>query len=186
MKDRLHLKSIFLKSTLVLMSGTVLSQVLSLAFAPIITRLYTPDEAAPLGLFIRLISIGAAIASARFELALPIIKNNAHSFRLYHVALRTAIIVSVLSLVIVLYPLFVKKDNQDFVFYLLIPFSIFLLAYFNIGTNWAIRMKYFRTISLAKITNSAFSNFLLLINNSLENFFSVSVYTRGLPKYIAK
>src|SRR5690606_39670666 len=70
-----------LKYIMVLMSGTLIAQLLGFIFAPIITRLYTPAEAGELGLFIRVISFGAAIGTLRYEQALPILKADTHSFR---------------------------------------------------------------------------------------------------------
>jgi lipopolysaccharide exporter len=156
--DKFKFKSDFLKYTVVLMSGTVMAQVLAYFFAPVITRLYTPEQSAELGLFIRIISVGAALATARYEFALPIPKSDSHSFRLYHFALRSTVVVTLISIVILIVPLNLSNDNYAFVFYGLIPVGIFFMAIYNIGTNWAVRLKEFKSISYSKISNALFGN----------------------------
>lgn len=154
MGNWVNLKSEFVKYAIVLMSGTFIAQLLSYLFSPIITRLYTPEEAAELGLFILIVSIGAAISTLRYELAIPITKNDTHAFRLYSFALRIVLTVTLAAGVFVLLPMYLSEDFNDKLFYALIPLSILFLSIFNIGTNWSIRLKLFRIISYARITNS--------------------------------
>ena len=61
-----NLKSEVLKNIIVLTSGTFFAQLVAYVLMPVITRLYTPDESAELGLFLRIIGVGAAIATARY------------------------------------------------------------------------------------------------------------------------
>ena len=140
------------------MSGTVMAQMLGYFFSPIVTRLYTPEEAGELGLFIRIVAIIGAFATLRYELALPITKNDSHSFRLYRIALKSAIIVSLISLVILFIPIGFSLEIDNSIFYLLMPIAILFVAINNIGTNWAIRHKFFKSISYARISNSLGSN----------------------------
>lgn len=154
MLSRLNLKSDFVKYLMILLSGTVIAQLFSYVLAPIITRLYTPEETGELGLFIRIIAVGAAIATARYELALPIAKTHAHSFRLYLIAIRIAVFVTIASFIILLVPIIQGSDSISFLFYLLVPVGIFFTVIYNVGTNWAIRRKFFTSISYTKVSNS--------------------------------
>lgn len=158
MFKKLNLNSEFIKHIAVLMSGTVMAQMLGYFFSPIVTRLYTPEEAGELGLFIRIVAIIGAFATLRYELALPITKNDSHSFRLYRIALKSAIIVSLISLVILFIPIGFSLEIDNSIFYLLMPIAILFVAINNIGTNWAIRHKFFKSISYARISNSLGSN----------------------------
>lgn len=154
MQRWVNLKSDFVKYVFVLMSGTFLSQVLAYLFSPVITRLYTPEEAAELGLFIRIVSIGAALATLRYEYAIPITKTHSHAFRLYNFALRIVLTVTAVAGIGVIAPIYLSEDISRMLFYALIPLSILFLASYNIGTNWSIRLKFYRLISYAKVTNS--------------------------------
>ncbi len=122
--------------------------------------MYSPSEAAELGLYMRIVSAGAAIATARYELALPLVKLDQHSFRIYHFALRITLITSIVALLIMVVPIILAKDFSVMIFYLSIPFGIALLAFQNLGTNWFVRMKQFRLISYSKVLSSATGNVL--------------------------
>ena len=157
MLKKVNLKSDLLKYVVVLMSGTVIAQIIAYSLAPVISRCYTPEESAELGLFIRIVSVGAAIATLRYELALPIPKVDAHSFRLYRIALKSTLIISALAIVILIVPMSLTLNFNSLMFYVLLPISIFFIAMNNLGTNWAIRFKLFHSISYSKITNAIFS-----------------------------
>ncbi len=140
-----------------------MAQVMGYLFAPIITRIYTPDEAGELGLFMRVVSIGAALATLRYELALPIIKTNSHSYRIYLFAIKSTFLISVLSIIILVIPIGISSFDSSIVFYVLIPFTIFLLAFNNVGTHWAIRNKLYASISYARIANSLVSSVVKIL-----------------------
>jgi teichuronic acid exporter len=166
MLKRLNLKSEFLKYIMVLMSGTVAAQLLGYLFAPVITRLYTPEEGAELGLFLRIIGVGAALATVRYEHALPILKHDAHSYRLYRFSFFATILVTFVSILILIVPAVLNPTSSNTLFYGLVPVGLFFTAMYNLGTNWSIRMKKFRYITFARVTNS-------LIGNSAKVLFGV-------------
>ncbi|MES2798911.1 MAG: oligosaccharide flippase family protein [Bacteroidota bacterium] len=153
-----NFKSDFFKNVLVLTSGTVLAQMVAYLLIPIITRLYTPDDMAEMALFIRIIGVGSALATFRYELALPIITANNHSFHLYKFAVRVTIITSVLSALGIIIPFLFFKDLSQFLFYALIPAGIAFSAFMYLGTNWALRFKQFRLITITKMVNSVGAN----------------------------
>lgn len=158
MIKKLLFKSDFTKSVAVLMTGTMAATILGYVFAPIITRLYLPEETGELGIFALLVSTGAAFATARYELTLPVVKSKVHSFRLYHLAFRITIFTTVLSLLVLVYPLFTNGTVIDYGFYGMIPLALFLTAWYNLGTYWAIRLKFFKHLSYSKIATSVSSS----------------------------
>ncbi len=156
MIKKLNLKSEFLKYVIVLMSGTLAAQVINLGLSiPLFRYFYTPEQAAEWGLFLRIVGVGGAIATARYEFAMPIAKIDVHSFRLYRLAIRIALNVLLFTSVLTLIPIALVNDLSDIIYYALIPIGLFLTAYYSIGTNWAIRKKTFRSISLAKVVNTS-------------------------------
>lgn len=163
MVKSLNLRSEVIRNIVVLTSGTVLAQLVAYVLMPIVTRLYSPDESAEFGLFIRIVGVGAAIATARYELALPLTQLDQHSFRIYRFALRTTLLVSLISLVVLIIPILFSKNLSEAIFYFSIPLSIALTAFMNLGTNWAVRMKHFRIISYSKLSNSIIGNVFKVI-----------------------
>lgn len=70
MIDRLKPKSEFSRNVLTLMTGTAIAQAIPIAIAPVLTRLYTPEDFGMLALYLALFSILATIATGRYELAI--------------------------------------------------------------------------------------------------------------------
>ena len=89
----------FLKSLAVLMTGTLIAQIIGYLLAPIITRLYTPGEMGEFGIFQRVTVLLATIATVRYEYALPLPKKDNHAFLLFGFALKISLITISLCLV---------------------------------------------------------------------------------------
>ena len=91
------LKGDFVKSVAVLMTGTVLAQVISYALWPIIADYYNQSQMADFNLYMRVISFIGALATARFEMSLPLPKSDSHSFLLFRLSLKIAMITLLIS-----------------------------------------------------------------------------------------
>lgn len=62
--------SSFIRGIAVLASGTVLAQAIPIAFTPVISRLFTPDDFGILGLFTSFIAMAVAVVALSFPLAI--------------------------------------------------------------------------------------------------------------------
>ena len=67
-------ESDFLKSLAILMTGTLIAQIIGYLLAPIITRIYTPAEMGEFGIFYRITLLITTIGTLRYELAIPLPK----------------------------------------------------------------------------------------------------------------
>jgi O-antigen/teichoic acid export membrane protein len=145
----------------VLLSGTVIAQIIGYALAPFLTRLYSTAEMGELALYMRLTGFIAAIATLRYESALPIPKYDGHSYLLYRISLLISFIVLIISSVILI-SLVVSgvMPGFDWWYVLFIILGSAAIVVINIGTNWSVRTGTFSLISRQKISNSLFSNFL--------------------------
>ena len=142
------------------MTGTLIAQIISYLLSPIISRLYTSNDMADLGFYSRIVALIAAIATARFELAISLPKRDEHAFLLFKLTLKIIIYSSVLSFLILI--IFSYFDNQfeNVWIYIFSTVSSFFVAYISLGSNWALRNEKFKSISFQRITNSLSSNFL--------------------------
>ena len=169
MLKRLNIKSDFLKSIVVLTSGTVLAQMVSYLATPFITRLFTPDEIGELGVFLRITAFITAIATARYELTLPLPKNHHHAFQLFRLSLRIALISIGVSLFVGLgYWVWSDFELTILWYILFIVSTSFFMIFRNIGTNWAIRNKSFNHISISGVVGSTFTNSIKIIAGLLH------------------
>ena len=145
----------FLKSLAVLMTGTLIAQIIGYMLAPIITRLYTPAEMGEFGMFQRITVLLATIATARYEYALPLPKKDKHAFILFRFGLKITVITILICLLSgITYGIINGKGFDFYQLLLLLLITVICLSFFNLGTNWSIRKKYFKNISMAKMTQS--------------------------------
>jgi O-antigen/teichoic acid export membrane protein len=151
----------YFTSLSILLSGTVIAQIIGYALAPLLTRLYSTAEMGELALYMRITGFIAAIATLRYEAALPIPKYDGHSFLLYRISLLLSFVVLGISSLILI-SLIVTDITPGFSWYylVLIILGSAAIVVINIGTNWSIRTGSFSLISRQKISNSLFSNFL--------------------------
>jgi teichuronic acid exporter len=154
-------QSEFLKSVMVLTSGTVIAQLVGYLFTPILTRIYTTEEMGDMGVYMRAIGFISVLATARYELSLPLPKRDEHAYVLYRISLRIATYMLLATALIGGIYLLVRPFSWFecwFVLFTLLG-SLFMLL-INLGTNWAIRTKQFNKISFSKVSNTLSSNVL--------------------------
>jgi len=158
----------FIKSLTVLMTGTLIAQFVGYALAPVISRQFSPAEMGEFGMFQRWVVLVATIATARYEFSLPLPKRDEHSFQLYRLALySTGVTLLITFIGFLVYGLYIQKVIDFVPWALLLVSSIAALVFFNLGTNWAIRHKQFKQISISKMTNSLGLN----VSRVLAGFF---------------
>ena len=58
------------KNVLTLLSGTVIAQALPILFAPVLTRIFSPEEFAVYGVYIAVVMFCTVLSSGRYELAI--------------------------------------------------------------------------------------------------------------------
>jgi O-antigen/teichoic acid export membrane protein len=155
------LGSDFSKSLSVLLSGTIIAQAVGYLIAPILTRLYSTAEMGELGLYMRLTGFIAAIATLRYEAALPLPKLDGHSYLLYRLSYRISFVVLMITSIVFMF-MFVTNFGASFDgwFYVLTIFGAAGIIIVNIGTNWSVRMGQYGIISRQKIANSSIANIL--------------------------
>ncbi|MBP6090180.1 MAG: lipopolysaccharide biosynthesis protein [Crocinitomicaceae bacterium] len=177
-------ESDFFRNALKLISGTMIAQIISYAISPVISRIYSTEEMGDFGLYSRIIAFISAVAMARFELSLPLPKNDSHSYLLFRLALKIALYTFGISSIIGGVYLLLNPFSYALFFFVLITLvsSIFIII-ISLGTNWAIRKKNFSVISRSRISNSLFSNGFRLIFGLL-GFGSIGLLLSSLGGYI--
>ncbi|MGF1564646.1 MAG: lipopolysaccharide biosynthesis protein [Flavobacteriales bacterium] len=149
----------FVKSVAVLVSGTAMAQAIGYLVAPVLTRLYSPEEMGELGIYMRAVGFIAAVATLRFELALPLPKRDDHSFVIYRMTLRIALaMLLVLGIAGAAGLLWVPEQRVKGFFLAITLVSAFFLVFTNLGINWAIRTGAYRKISTSKVVNALGAN----------------------------
>ena len=77
LSERLRSKSDFTKQVLTLATGTAAAQALTILAAPLLTRLYRPEDYGVFALFGAVVGLSALLASGKYDLAIVIPKEDA-------------------------------------------------------------------------------------------------------------
>lgn len=186
------LKSDFVKSVLTLMTGTAIAQLIAYLIYPILTRIYSTADMGELGVYTRLVAFITAFATARYELTLPIAKQDHHAFSLYRLSFRISLYsLSTVLLLGFLYYLFKPIDLSNYVFLIMVVLSSYIMVWINLGTSWSVRKKLFHQISIQRVVNALSVNgmrlffglihlgsFGLILGSLLGSFASILVFVR--------
>lgn len=156
----------FFKNVLFLSGGTFSTQVIGLLVAPLITRLYLPEQYGVLTVFISILGLFAGSECLRFELAIPIAENDEDAISLIALCL---IVLASFSLIIFL--VFLLSGNAIFGYLsatsiphlrVLLPIGILLNGLYQILMRWNLRILAYGRISISKFVQSIVSNLLKL------------------------
>lgn len=151
-------KNRLVKSVLVVASGTAGAQAIGMAFIPFITRIYGPEVYGILGVFIALTGILTTLATLAYPIALVLPKSDNKARALVKISLLLAVNMSLLVLIV----LWVAGDwimlrlgaGSLISFMFFIPIIMFLTACQDIGQQWLIRKKAFKSIANVSIFHS--------------------------------
>ncbi len=158
-------KSKFAKNVLTLMTGTALAQIIPIGISPILTRLYSPEDFSVFAMYSAILSIFSVIACLRFEIAIPISKNNKEACELVLLALTSTCFISAISgLIILLFNEQITQISSNKLegFLWMIPLGIFFSGGYAAFQYWATRQKNFNQVARTRIGQSISCAFIQL------------------------
>jgi lipopolysaccharide exporter len=167
LKARLPRQGSFVANVFTLMTATAISQVLSVAISPILTRLYTPQHFGDLAIFLAISTIVAMLASWRYELAIMLPKEHEDAANVVALSVFIVLLMSGITLIgVIIFRGAVAtllKIPEMTSWVLIIPVHVFLLGVIHIFTNWNTRMKNFSQVATARVMSSVISGSSLII-----------------------
>lgn len=141
-----------------LLTGTVLAQLIPLLASPLLTRLYTPTDFGLLALYLAVVNALLTLACLRYEPAIIMASDDADAARLLHLCRRISVITALLfTLLLLLYadPLAALLRSPDLSFWLYLAGAhVLLLALLQISLNWLNRRQQYRLMSRNKVLQS--------------------------------
>lgn len=156
--SRLLPKTQFARGVGVLVGGTASAQLPVILAAPLLTRLYTPDDFGLLAIYASLLGLFCVIASLRYELAIPLPKEHDAAA---HVVLLSLLLVcgtTMVSggLVFAFGPQIARALGAPLLaaYLWLLPVGVLLSGTYNVFNYWAIRNQYFGTVARTRVQQS--------------------------------
>ena len=160
------------KSAAWLFSGTAASQLVSLLFAPVLTRIYEPHEMGLYSIFLSTVGIVAVVAALRFDLAIPVARTDEEAAGLRKLAMGSLMVISVLAAVVLLVvgqTTIRTSPNWSPWFIPLLPAAVLAGGCLQIGIFSATRQKKFREISQARFVGVFATGFTQIITGAANH-----------------
>ena len=162
MKDRfasLLQRSPFLRHVLAVSGSTFAVQAISLAVAPITSRLYAPADHGLLALFNACFSLLSILATLRYETALPLARDDTEATHLLLLSgglmvLMTALVSVACATMGTSLAAGIAHDSRFLTYLWFLPLGLLLLTSFNILAAWAVRAQAFGALSKVRILQS--------------------------------
>jgi O-antigen/teichoic acid export membrane protein len=151
------LKSELVRNASVLMSGTVIAQLLSILLQPVLRRLFTPESFGIYSVYLSLVGIIIVISSLRYDDAIVLPKSDKESVNLVGLSLIINLTINLIIFFLVF--LFGGKiisflnlpSNFPVSMLYIIPVGTFLLGTYQSLNNWLIRKKKYYSVSINKL-----------------------------------
>jgi O-antigen/teichoic acid export membrane protein len=152
----------------ILVSGTVLAQLIPVISQVFLRRMYSPEEFGAYSIICSLIGISVLFFTLRYDLAIVNPKSHVKALNIFALIFFIATIFLVLSFTSILCFKEIIIEWLDFpekfTFWLyLLPFIIYLMAIYKALEYWLIRMKKFKIISFNKLVRRGAESFVQLI-----------------------
>lgn len=151
-------KNHFFRSAGVLVGGTAGGQLIMVLSAPLLSRLYSPEQFGLLAVYISILSLFAVIASLRYELAIPLAESAAEAANVAVLSFFCVLCVTVIAAIIVM---FMRQEISEQLampelanYFWLLPLSVLVLGGYQVFNYWAVREKKFDTIARSKIVQA--------------------------------
>lgn len=146
-----------------LVSGTVFAQAITILLSPLITRIYSPQEYGVLTVYVAILGMISLLGSLSYESAIPIVRNEKYAFNLLLACLCVLSIVSIILSLLILTTgdfLLILFNAEDIIAYkFFIPIGFFFTGLYTILSQWSLRKKNFKSLTITKYNQSIVGNF---------------------------
>lgn len=151
-------RNTFARSVSVLAGGTVIAQLLVIVAAPLLTRLYDPQEFGLLSVYTSLLAIFVVLSGLRYEIAIAIPESNQEAANITALCLLLISVATTLSALAVLF-------GRDAIAHLLnapsfaaglwlLPVGVFFASLYQALNYWTLRQRDFAAIARIRLKQS--------------------------------
>lgn len=151
------------KNMVKLTAGTGLAKIIGVFTAPIITRIYLPEDMGILSIFTSVVALIVPLATLRYSLAIPLPKNDGLAANIAVFSSGILIIISAFSFLLLYFfnELILHFFNIDKLipYWWLIPIGVIGTSLYEILTNWAIREKAYKQYAKTILSQSVIGSF---------------------------
>jgi O-antigen/teichoic acid export membrane protein len=161
-------RSPFAKNVAVVASGTAGAQAITIAFAPLITRIYGPEAFGLLGTFMAIVAVAIPIAALAYPIAIVLPKDDRDALGLVRLSVMLSFGIALIAVVLLwvggdwLTAILGAEPVAGYLF--LIPVAMLFAAWMQVAQQWLIRKKEFVVIARSALAHS------LILNSAKAGF----------------
>lgn len=148
-------KHAFAHGVSVLVGGTAGAQILMVLFAPLLTRLYSPEDFGLVAVYAGLLAFIIATSSFCYEFAIPLPEKDEEAAHVVALCLSIVVCTTLLSVLVVLFFGDVIADMLGVPmlagYFWLLPIGVLLGSAYNVFNYWSVRTKSFTRIAKTKL-----------------------------------
>ncbi|MDD5571451.1 MAG: oligosaccharide flippase family protein [Bacteroidales bacterium] len=150
----------YTRNVLTLMTGSVVAQAIPLAFSPVLSRIFTPNDFGVLAFFMSVVSIIATVVTLKYETAIILPEKDEDSANLVGLSVILSFIISFISLIVVV--VFNKAisdfsaDNKNEIskWLYFVPVSVLFIGLYNSLNYWSNRKSQYKRLAASRIVQS--------------------------------
>lgn len=152
----------FARNVAIVATGTAGAQAITMAFAPLITRLYGPEAFGQLGTFTALLSVMLPLAALTYPVAIVLPADEHDAIGLVRLSLNLSFLIAFITAILFwlggasLASVLGAESISPYL--LLIPIAMIFSAWLQIAQQWLIRNKEFHSIARVSIIQSIVLN----------------------------
>lgn len=154
--------SSFVRNVTLVVTGTAGAQAISMAFAPLITRIYGPEAFGLLGVFTALTSIVAPIAAFTYPVAIVLPRDDVDALGIARLSFFLSFVISALFAIVMWVNgnWLIRTLNAESIaaYVFLIPFVMLFSVWTQIGYQWLVRKKEFSLYARITVIQSLLLN----------------------------
>jgi O-antigen/teichoic acid export membrane protein len=158
----IFLRSELMKSASVLISGTILAQLVSILLQPLIRRLFSPSDFGVFTVYMSIVGICAIFGSLKYDDAIVLPRSDKESINLLGLSL-----ILNLTINIIIFIAFICAGKNLISFFnlpadfpaavlLVIPLGVFLSSSYSALNSWLIRKRKYVAVSVNKLVRRSF------------------------------
>lgn len=154
----------FVRNVITLATGTAAAQAITLAFTPIITRLYGAEAFGTQGIFMSMAGALSMIAALTYPLAIILPKTDENARTLTRVSIHTGLVVALITTLVLwlfgsaILRIMNAEPIEKYIF--LIPTFMLLTVFTDILNKWLIRKRAFKVCAKSSVYQAAALNII--------------------------
>jgi O-antigen/teichoic acid export membrane protein len=152
----------FLRNVLLVATGTAMAQLITVAFSPVITRLYGPEAFGLLGIFMSITHTLSPLAGLSYQNAIVLPNDDMEAIGLEKISKILSFILAFIVLIIIIFSgefiISVFNAEKIGIFIYLVPLTIIFACYYQSSQQVMLRKKLFKSSAKIAVIQAFFLN----------------------------